>query len=286
VDGEGLAAGERVDPGLGQGGVDGVAGGDIAQGAAQHLAAVREGRVDDLEDPLPRHRRRGWIAVRPGDQAGVDVGRRPEHVASDGAGPAYVGVPGRLDRRHAVHLGAGGRGQPVGYLGLHHHQPVPQRGQQRHQVEEHRDGDVVGQVGNQGGRRRPGHRLDPQRVRQHDLEVVCLLGGVRRDRLGQQLRELVVELDRHHPAGHLEQGQRQRPETRTDLQDDVVGTDTGLPHDPPDRVGIDHEVLTALLGRAQVEPRGQRADLRRAQQARNGGGVGHGRQRSQRRGGS
>ena len=62
-------------------------------------------------------------ATRPG----VDVGRRPEDVAADRAGPAHVGVPGGLDRRDAVHLGAGCGRQPVGDLGLHHHQPVLQR---------------------------------------------------------------------------------------------------------------------------------------------------------------
>ena len=66
----------------------------------------------------------GRVAAGPGDQAGVDVGGRPEDVAADGAGAAYVGVPGGLDRRDAVHLGAGRGGQPVGDLGLHHHQPA------------------------------------------------------------------------------------------------------------------------------------------------------------------
>ena len=78
-----------------------------------------------------------------------------------GAGPAYVGVPGGLDRRDAVHLGAGRGREPVGDLGLHHHQPVLERGQQREQVQQHRHRHVVGQVGDQRSRRRAGQRRRP-----------------------------------------------------------------------------------------------------------------------------
>ena len=81
--------------------------------------------------------------------------RRP-----DVAGPADLAVPGGLDRGHAVGRAAGRRGQPVGHLGLHQDQRPVQRGQQLQQVQQHRDGDVVGQVGDQRGRRRPGQLGD------------------------------------------------------------------------------------------------------------------------------
>ena len=49
------------------------------------------------------------------------------------------------------------------------------------------------------------------RVR-HDLEAVRLPGGVRRDRVGQQRGELLVDLDRDDPAGHLEQRECHAPQ--------------------------------------------------------------------------
>ncbi len=56
-------------------------------------------------------------------------------------------------------------------------------------------------------------------------------------------------------AGDLQQRQGQRAQTRADLEDDVVGTDARLAHDAADGVGVDDEVLAALLGGAQVEAR-------------------------------
>ena len=82
----------------------------------------------------------------------------------------------------------GRRGQPVGDLGLHHHQAVPQRRQQRHQVQQHRHGDVVGQVRDQRGGRRARDVGDPQRVGLDHLEAVRLVRGVRRDGGGQRAR--------------------------------------------------------------------------------------------------
>ena len=112
--------------------------------------------------------RRASAAARGGrgdDQPGVDVGRRPEDVAADRARPADVGVPGGLDRGHAVRPRAGAGGEPVGDLGLHHHQPALQRrGSASSKVQQHRHGDVVGQVGDQRGRRRAGQRRARQRV--------------------------------------------------------------------------------------------------------------------------
>ena len=59
----------------------------------------------------------GGSRRRQRDQPGVDVGRRPEHVAPDDAGPAHVGVPGGLHGRDAVDLRARAGREPVGDLG-------------------------------------------------------------------------------------------------------------------------------------------------------------------------
>ena len=195
--------------------------GEVAQHAAQHLAAVGERGVDDREHLLAAHRGRRRLAPRPRDQPRVDVGSRPEDVAPDRPGASYVGVPGGLDRRDAVRLGAGRRRQPVGDLGLHHHQAVLQRGQQREQVQQHRHRDVVGQVGHQRGRRRAGEVGDLQRISEYDAHPVGLLRSELRDRARERRGEHGVDLDRGHRGAGLEQGQRERAEPGTDLDDDV-----------------------------------------------------------------
>ena len=70
------------------------------------------------------------------------------------------------------------------------------------------------------------------------------------DRAGQLVGQQLVDLHRDHPVGDLEQPQRQRAEPGTDLEHDVVGPDAGDGDDAADGVGVDDEVLPALLGRA------------------------------------
>ena len=77
-----------------------------------------------------------------------------------------------------------------------------------------------------------------------------------------------VDLDRGDVGDLGQQREGQRAETRTDLDDDVVGPDAGQPHDPPDRVGVDDEVLAPLLGGAQAEAGGEVTDPRSAQKLR------------------
>jgi hypothetical protein len=84
----------------------------------------------------------------------------------------------------------------------------------------------------------------------HDLEAFGLVGGVRRHGLGEQGRQLLVELDLEHH---------------------VVAGDARLADDPAHGVGVDHEVLAALLGGAQVEPIGQLTHFRRPEKPRTGG---------------
>jgi hypothetical protein len=145
------------------------------------------------------------------------------------------------------------RGEPVGDLGLHHHQALLERGQQAEHVQQHGHRDVVGQVRDQRGRCRTRHRGDPHRVAEDDLEAVHLAGSVRRDRGGQPGRQQLVQLDRHDAVGDAQQGQRERAQARADLDDDVIGSDPRLAHDPTHGVGVDHEVLSTLLRGPQVE---------------------------------
>ena len=66
------------------------------------------------------------------------------------------------------------------------------------------------------------------------------------------------------------------PEAGPDLDDRVVGADLGEPDDPPDRVGVDDEVLPPLLGRADPQSGRQLTDLARAQQRARLGRFRHG----------
>ena len=92
------------------------------------------------------------IAAVERDQAGVDPWRRPEHLAADGAGHPHLAVPGRLDRREPYAIVARLGREPLGDLELHHHQHPPHLRQPRQQREQHRDGHVVRQVGDDRGR--------------------------------------------------------------------------------------------------------------------------------------
>ena len=107
-----------------------------------------------------------------------------------------------------------------------------------------------------------------------DLAAVGAVAGVLGDRGGQPGRERAVDLDGDDPVGHLEQREGERTETGADLDDDVVGVDPGLADDATHGVGVDHEVLTALLGRPKVELGGQPPYLGRPEQAHRG--LGHG----------
>ena len=198
------------------------------------------------------------LVMGPGDQAGVDVGRRPEHVAADRAGPADVGVPRRLHRRDAVHLRARRGGEPVGHLRLHHHQPVLQRGQHGEQVQQHRHGHVVGQVRHQRGRRR---------TRQLGRRAARPPARPRTGRPGAGAYSAIVSGSSPASfsststattrAATSSRARVSEPSPGPDLEHHVVGRDAGLADDPAHGVGIDDEVLPALLGRAQVHDRGQ-----------------------------
>ena len=120
-------------------------------------------------------------------------------------------------------------------------------------MDQDRHRDVVGQVGDQSGRRRARDLLDPHRVAQHDLEGVDVVRGALGDRRRQPPRQQRVDLDGHHARCDLEQSQGERAESRADLDDHVVVADAGVADDAADGVGVDDEVLPALLGRAQVE---------------------------------
>lgn len=268
LDGQRLAAGLRRDTRGDQRGLRGGGrSGPPRQRGPQRLAALGEGRVDDGEDLVAA--RRGLdrlVAADEGDQSGVDVGGGPEDVAADGAGPLDLGVPVGLHRRHAVDLVAGAGGEPVGDLGLDHDQGAVDGGERREHVQQHRHGDVVREVGDQRGGRGAGQLGDVHRVTVHQREAVGAVGHPGRDGVRQRGGQHLVDLDGGDPVGGLQQAQGQRAEARADLDHDIVGPDLGGPDDPADGVGVDDEILAALLGGADAQRGGQLADVGGAQQ--------------------
>src|SRR5665648_746962 len=131
------------------------------------------------------------------------------------------------------------------------------------QQDGHRD--VVRQVGDQGGRR-PGQLGDGQRVGRDDRQPVRPAGRDVGDRDGQLAGQDRVDLHGCHERADLEQAEGEGAETGADLDHLLPRTDSCHAHDPPDRSGVDHEVLAAGLGRAQTETPCQAPDLCRAQQ--------------------
>ncbi|BBY45984.1 hypothetical protein MCEL_42790 [Mycolicibacterium celeriflavum] len=66
-----------------------------------------------------------------------------------------------------------------------------------------------------------------------------------------------VDLDGGHPRTAVEQGQRQRAQAGTDLEDMVVPVDPGRRDDPPYRVRVVDEVLTESFTRPEIDLFGQ-----------------------------
>ncbi len=184
-------------------------------------------------------------------------------------------VPVGLDGGHSVDLVARFRGQPVGDLGLHHHQRALDGREAVEHGEQDGHGHVVRQVRDERGRRRAGQFGHQHRVGVDQREAVLLRGHPGLDGGGQGGGEDVVDLDGDDPVRGLQQRERQRAEPRADLDDHVVRADLGGAHDPADRVGVDDEVLPLLLRRAYAEGGGQLPDVGRAEEGvgRGGGGV-------------
>ena len=213
----------------------------------------------------PRPGRPWWPAA-----AGGSRRTRPESTfgagqktrAADRAGPAHVGVPGGLHRRHAVRPAsraarrAGRRPRPA---------PSPARvaasAGGRAVCSSDRHGDVVRQVRDQRGRRRAGQLGEPQRVAVTTVEPA----GVRRGRAATVAGSSAASTGSISTATTrcgLQQRQRQRAEPGADLDHHVVGPQPGGPHDAAHGVRVDDEVLAELLGRPDAE-RGRRARGRR-----------------------
>src|SRR5699024_8495720 len=108
----------------------------------------------------------------------VDVGYGPKNTAPDGARASCGGVPGDLGGGDSVDTTAGGGGDAVGHLRLHHDQYPTQARQQFQQVQQDWHGHVVGQVGHE--RRGFGSLQlgDPPGVVEPDGESDGQVGGV------------------------------------------------------------------------------------------------------------
>ena len=157
---------------------------------------------------------------------------------SNHLGSSVVGDKYRRDPDCRV--GRGG-GKTLSDLKLHHHEHLGDSRDVSEQVEDQRRGDVVGQVGDQL----------PRRVRRQHGIPVDLLGIALDDRDVASGDDLTK--DRHQFGIHLhggdrcvvfQQGEGQRAEARTDLDDRVTRSDPSQRGDPANRVGIDNKVLS------------------------------------------
>ena len=133
--------------------------------------------------------------------------------------------------------------------------------------------DVVGQVGDERGRRRAWQRRDAQRVRLHHQERVRAVRKPFGHRGGKALSEHRVDLDGGDP-GDLQEAEGQRSQSRPDLEDDVVRADLGGRDDASHRVGVDDEVLAAVLRRPKLELGGEPTHVGRAEQGGHGASLG------------
>jgi len=139
-------------------------------------------------------------------------------------------------------------------------------------VQDDRHGDVVRQVRHDRARRGTGHRGHPHRVGNDDGER-CLR-KMRVDGPRQCPGKHRIDLDRGHGVAGGKQAERQRTESRTDLEHNVAGREVSRAHDATDRVGIVQEVLPEPPHRPHPELSRQRPDLHGPEQHRATGHAG------------
>ena len=99
--------------------------------------------------------------------------------------------------------------------------PRDQLSKRGEQVQQHRHRDVVGQVGDHGGRRLR-QRVDPERVGVDHRERRSHAPGVAQPPYAAAECQQLIDLHRDHPVGTCEQAEGQRAEAGTDLEHDVV----------------------------------------------------------------
>ena len=140
---------------------------------------------------------------RKADQPGVDVGHRPEHRPRHPSRWVTSAYQAAFDARDAVRPAARWRGQPLGDLPLHHHQPVVQAtGTRSSRWSSTGTATLYGQVGDQR-RGRLRQLVHPQGVRAARTVSRPATAGARGRRRcsGSARGQDRVDLDRQHPPG-------------------------------------------------------------------------------------
>ena len=252
-----LAAGGRVDPRraqhlLGRGGAAGPA------RPAPPAASCAAGRTRRPPRRTPRPGSRSWPAA-PGASA------RPARSPRSGTGqntvrptePARRTSPYQrgLDRRDAVRARPRWGGEPLGHLGLHHHQNPAHRRQHVQQVQQHGHRDVVRQVRDQRGRRcavpdTTSAACTCSASAATTVSRSTYAGARSATVAGSSAANLSSTSTATTADAAGSRPERQRPEPRSHLEHDVAGPDGGRADDPAHGVRVDDEVLPALLGRA------------------------------------
>src|SRR5439155_12150694 len=97
----------------------------------------------------------------------------------------------------------------------------------------------------------PGHDVE---ARPLDAQCAALDDLDARETLAQVRRETAIALDRHDVSRPLGQQASEDAEPRADFQDRIGRTDPGVVHMPQGHAGVDQEMLTQALPRADSEP--------------------------------
>ncbi len=128
--------------------------------AAEHLAPLGEPTSDEREElGLRRHRHRRRLPPAEPHEHRLDLRTGDEHGGRHGTDERCLGVVRHLHRDGAVLLAAGRGGEPLTDLALdHHHDPGDGR-RRFEQPGHHRNGDVVGKVGDARPLRAAGEQL-------------------------------------------------------------------------------------------------------------------------------
>ena len=211
------------------------------QRTAQHLATLAEGRANHREEiglahHLGVHAHAG--ATHDLHEGGVDLGFGHEDVGAHLAHDGRVGEVLHSQRHRTVRLVAGVSRETLAHFLLHHHEHPRDEGHGLEQVQHEGRRHVVGQIGHHG-RRAVQHR---QIVRAQRVGVVHHHPVGLHDRL-ERGEQVAVDFHRADVGAGLDEGQGERAQPRTDLEDLVAFAHAGQTRNSSNRVGVDHEVL-------------------------------------------
>ncbi|KFJ05722.1 hypothetical protein BITS_1816 [Bifidobacterium tsurumiense] len=107
---------------------------------------------------------------------------------------------------------------------------------------------------------------DGKRIMIHHVQSIRRIGHEFCDRLRQSLSQWRIDFDSGDPRSGFKQGQRQRSESGSHLDNVFSGLHPGFTNDATHGSGVDNKILAELLGGGDTGICSDTSDIRGAQQ--------------------